>query len=72
MTLLKFVIFLFLIYETSFYLVKGQTIVQEKNDCTKLYNYLLETDQYYNDSVCCSNNENILCDNEGYIIKYLK
>jgi len=36
----NFVIYLFLFYETLFYLVIGQTVIEEKNDCTKLYDFL--------------------------------
>jgi len=57
-------ILFFLFYKISYYLVIGQTI-EEKSDCTKLYNFLNgDSENYYNN--CCSNTE-IECDNEGYI-----
>jgi len=50
----NFVPLLFLIYETSFYLVMGQTINEEKNDCTKLYNFLYGDNKLYSMEDCCS------------------
>lgn len=65
---MKFLIFvasLFLIYELSFNLVIGQTVNNEKSDCTKLYNFLKGNSEDYANS-CCGNN-GVDCDNEGYI-----
>jgi len=58
------VVVLFLIYEISFYLVKGQTI-EEKNDCTKYYNFIYKNHRDYSIEECCSSSE-INCEN-GYI-----
>jgi len=62
----KFIVLLFLIYETSFYMVIGQMINEEKSDCTKLYNFLNGDSQDYSLD-CCSDNPKVKCDNEGYI-----
>jgi len=40
---------LFLIYKTHFHLVVGQTINNEQNDCTKLYNYLKGNSKNFNE-----------------------
>jgi len=59
-----FVVFLFLVY-----LVVGQTLNNVKSDCTKLFNFLNgDSEEYFNN--CCDDNE-IECDNEGYIQKYI-
>jgi len=60
----SFVAILYLIYET-FYLVKGQVINEEKNDCTKLYNYIRGDNKTYSIEECCSE-DGIICNN-GYI-----
>jgi len=60
----NFVSFLFLIYETSFYLAKGQTTNGEINDCTILYNFVRGDNKVYKDE-CCSE-YGIVCEN-GYI-----
>jgi len=60
----SFISFLFLIYET-FYLVKGQIINEEKNDCTKFYNYIRGDKETYSVEECCSE-AGITCKN-GYI-----
>jgi len=65
MKYLIFVAYLFLIFKTSSYLVFGQTINKEKNDCTKLYNFL-NGDSIDYDNSCC-NVVGIECDDEGYI-----
>jgi len=63
-----FLPFLFLIYETSFYLVKGQTSNEGKSDCTLLFNFLNgDSKDYSND--CCKV-AGITCDKEGYIEHY--
>jgi len=59
----KFITFLFLIYETSFYLVTGQST---KSDCTKLYNFLKKDSKDYSNS-CCENVQGVNCDKDGYI-----
>jgi len=69
MKVLNFIAILFLIYETSFYLVKGQTVGQEKNDCTKIYNFMFIDKNIY-DNNCCFQDARIECDNEGYITKF--
>jgi len=69
MNILKFFVSLLLIYETSFYMVKGQTIDNEKTDCTKLYNFLNGDSGDYANSCCTA--DGIECDNDGYI-KYFK
>jgi len=60
--------FLFLIYETTFYLVTGQFVNGEKNDCTKFYNFIRGDDKVYSNDECCSESEitGIYCEN-GYI-----
>jgi len=64
----KFVASLFLIYESSFNLVKGQINNNEKSDCTKLLNFL-NGDVLDHSSVCCSK-AGIRCDNNGYITSF--
>jgi len=64
MKYLKFVTFLFIIYETSFYLVKGQTSNKEKNDCTKLMNFINNDVLNYDDNRCCLHKSVIKCENE--------
>jgi len=69
----KFVVFLFLIYETSFYLVMGQTISEERNDCTKFYNFINGGFEYYDNEICCSGSDfffGIDCDYEGNFISF--
>jgi len=68
---LNFITILFLIYETSIYLVKGQTISKGKNDCTKLYNFIFGDSNVY-DNGCCTQDARVVCDNEGYITYYFK
>jgi len=58
-----FIAFLFLIYETSFYLVTGKTT--DKSDCTKLYNFIKNDTEDYSNS-CCSDPA-IFCDEDGHI-----
>jgi len=58
----NFVAFLFFI----FYLATGQTIMENKSDCTKLFNIINGDSKDYANS-CCSGDSNIKCDNEGYI-----
>jgi len=68
MKFLKFVTSLFLIYELSFYLVRGQRINNEKGDCTKLFNFLNGDSKDYANNCCLDTQEFILsCDDEGYI-----
>ena len=62
----NFVLFLFLIYETSFYLVTGKTS-EEKNDCTKLYNLVRGDNKVYSLTDCCLES-GVKCEN-GYITK---
>jgi len=71
MKISTFVAFLFLIYETSFYLVQGIEIKKGKNisDCTKLNKYLYGNSTNISNK-CCSEKE-IICDNEGYITSYM-
>jgi len=65
-----FITFLFVIYEISFYLVRGQTTDKEKSDCTLLYNFLKgDTKDYGNN--CCKDPE-IQCFNDGYIQVFSK
>ena len=59
-----FILYLFLIYGAFFYLVAGQTVNEEKSDCTKLYNFMNGDNKDYGDS-CCSD-LGIKCNN-GYI-----
>jgi len=67
----KIVVFLFLIYETCFSLVTGKTNNQEKNDCTKLYNFINGDSNYYDNEICCSSKVNgIECDYEGNFITF--
>jgi len=63
----KFSSFLFLTYEASFYLVRGKANTEEKNDCTKFYNFIKENNKIYSVNDCCSE-PGISCEN-GYIIK---
>jgi len=63
-----FITILFIIYETSFYLVIGQAI--EKNDCTKLFNYL-KGDSIIYERECCID-LTIICDDDGYILSFVK
>jgi len=65
----KFVVLLFLLYENSFYIVTGQTINEEKNDCTKFYNFINGDSLDYDIKSCCSLSE-INCDYEGHIISF--
>jgi len=61
-------VFLFSVYETFYHLVIGQTINNEKSDCTKLYNFFKgDSNDYANR--CCTENSvyHIECDSEGYI-----
>jgi len=60
-----FITFLFLIYETSFYLVRGQTTNKVKSDCTLLYNFLKGDTKDYADNCC--NDPEIKCFDDGYI-----
>ena len=72
MNFLSFKIYVFLIYETSLYLVKGQTMNAEKSDCTKLYDFLYgDTNKDYKDS-CCTGFKEVTCDNEGFITVFSK
>jgi len=67
MRILRFEAYLFLIYETFFYLTIGQTINKEKSDCTILYNYINGDSKDYA-NICCSSFEYpVDCDDEGYI-----
>jgi len=61
----EFIPFLYLIYQSTFYLVIGQTVNNEKSDCTKLYNVINGDSKNYGNK-CCSN-KLIKCNNEGYI-----
>jgi len=60
---------LFLIYETTFYLVLGQSINEEKTDCTKLLNYLNGDSEDYGNK-CCLNTSAIKCDEKYHIISF--
>jgi len=67
----KFIAILYLIYETFFYLVTGQTNNEEINDCTKFYNFLSNNSTYYDSDVCCSNKlRGVTCDYEGNFISF--
>jgi len=69
MKFLSFVAYLLLIFDTSFYLVIGQAVNNEKSDCTKLYNFLKgDTNDYANN--CCGS-PGIQCD-KGYITFFNK
>jgi len=61
----KFVTFLYLIYETSLYLVIAQLVPEEKSDCTKLYNYLKNDSNDYGNNCCLD--AGIQCDADGFI-----
>jgi len=62
----NFVLFLFLIYETFFYLVTGKTN-EEKNDCTKFFNFMLKDNKDYSSEDCClKQGIRIHCE-DGYI-----
>jgi len=56
-------VFLLLIYEAFF--VKGQTINDEKNDCTKYYNFMLGNNKDYSADDCCR--EYAIKCKDGYI-----
>jgi len=57
--------FLFLVYELSFNFIKGQSTKEEdKNDCTKLLNFVKADNKSYNMTECCSE-DGIRCQN-GY------
>jgi len=62
---------LFFIYETAFYIymVKGQTINNEKSDCVKIYNYLKgDSKEQYNNNCCTEYALAVIsCDTEGCI-----
>jgi len=58
----KLVSLLCITYETSLYLVEGQTIDEEKNDCTKLYNFVRGDNEIYSSEDCCSES-GIKCEN---------
>jgi len=62
----KYIAFLYIIYESFFCLVMGQTINEEKSDCAKLSNFINGSSQD-NSNSCCSNNNEIKCDSDGYI-----
>ena len=62
----KFIAFLFFIYKSFFLLVIGQTINEEKSDCAKLSLFIDGTSQD-NLNSCCSNDNEIKCDSDGYI-----
>jgi len=68
----KFIVLFFLIYETSFYLVRAQMNNEEKNDCTKLYNYINGDSKVYDNSCCSDQDISLMCDDEGYITKFYK
>jgi len=68
----NFITFLYLIYEISFNLVIGQAINNEKNDCTKLYNFLRGDSIDYSIESCCNNVPGVVCDDEGYITIFTK
>jgi len=59
-----FVTFLFLVFDTSFYMVIGQETI--KSDCTILYNFINNDDKDYGND-CCLNYQAIECDDNGYI-----
>jgi len=58
---------LFIIIEISFNFVKGKAITEEKNDCTKFYNFKRGDNKIYSIDECCSENA-VTCEN-GYITK---
>ncbi len=55
----------FVICETTFYLTTAQTVNEEKNDCTKFYNFIRGDNVVYSADACCSEFA-IQCEN-GYI-----
>jgi len=61
---MKFGNFIILLYLISFYLVIGETINEEKSDCSKLYNFINGDDKDYSNN-CCSDT-GVKCDS-GYI-----
>ena len=69
MKVLIFVASLFLVYETSFHLVLGQTI-EFINDCTKLFNFIYGDSREYGRS-CCDSNA-IECNKKGFITSFNK
>jgi len=69
----KFIVSLLLIYETTFYIVTGQTDIEEKNDCTKFNNFINGDSKYYDNDICCSESDliyGIECDYEGNFISF--
>jgi len=58
--------FLLLVYETFFCLVSGQSCNEDKNDCTKLYNFLRGDHEIYSSNDCCAE-KGIVCE-DGYIV----
>jgi len=73
MKFLSFLTYLFLIYETIIYLVKGQEYnFNLRNDCTKIYNYLNGDSNQYDTKSCCTEETLavIKCDANGYIIEF--
>jgi len=62
-----FLAFLFLIYGTSFYLVTGQLIDDERSDCTKLMNFINGDSKDYANSCCSGELAKAKCDNENHV-----
>jgi len=72
MKFLEFITSMFLLYSTSLNLVKGKPSDEEKNDCTKLYNFK-NGSSIDMDDICCKENVGIgvvECDDEGYVKVY--
>jgi len=63
----KYVAFLFTIYESFFCSVIGQMINEEKSDCTKLSPFMNGISQNNSNNCCSGNEDEIKCDNDGYI-----
>jgi len=61
----SYISLLYIIIETFFYLVTGQIINEEKNDCTKYYNFIRGDEKDYLIDDCCSEHD-VTCEN-GYI-----
>jgi len=59
----NFVSFKFLIISSFFYSIKGQVNTEEKNDCTKLNNFLFGDNKTYSTDYCCYQ-ITIECENE--------
>jgi len=66
---MNFRIFNILLFLISIQFVTGQKNNKEKNDCTKLYNYLKGDSKDYTSKSCC-NDDGIDCDLEGHLLTF--